>query len=134
MGFYHAHHAGRVNRHKIRVRTYVETGSQFLEIKRHQKKGRTVKVRKLMTGSDISPLNCLLDPIFFSAGDLPLDLLQLTVLVQYKRITLVNPSNKDRLAIDLNVGFGIAANRIQLLSFVVAELMQESRGPSFSRN
>jgi hypothetical protein len=87
-----------------------------------------------MTDSDISPLNCLLDPIFFGAGDLPLDLLQLTVLVQYKRITLVNPSNKDRLAIDLNVGFGIAANRIQLPSFVVAELMQESRGPSFSRS
>jgi hypothetical protein len=64
MGFYHAHHAGRVNRQKIRVRTYVETGSQFLEIKRHQKKGRTVKVRKLMTDSEISPLNCLLDPFF----------------------------------------------------------------------
>ena len=131
MGFYHAHHAGRVNRQKIRIRTYVETGSQFLEIKRHQKKGRTVKVRKLMTGSDISPLNYLLDPIFLSAGHLPLDPLQLSVVVQYKRITLVNPVSKERLTIDLNVGFGIGTTTIQLPGFVVAELKQESRGPSF---
>jgi hypothetical protein len=59
-------------------------------------------------------LNALSDPIFLSAGHLPLDPLQLSVVVQYKRITLVNPLSKERLTIDLNIDFSNGDTKIQL--------------------
>ena len=43
--FYLDHHNGRVNRNKIRFREYVGSSLTFLEIKRKNNKGRTIKKR-----------------------------------------------------------------------------------------
>ena len=44
LSFYSAHHSGRPNRYKVRIRKYVESNLLFLEIK-HKFKGRTIKKR-----------------------------------------------------------------------------------------
>ena len=43
--FYLDHHNRRVNRHKVRFREYVGSSLTFLEIKRKNNKGRTIKKR-----------------------------------------------------------------------------------------
>ena len=42
---YHQHHSGKLNRCKIRQRTYTESKLNFLEIKFKNNKGRTTKTR-----------------------------------------------------------------------------------------
>ena len=43
--FYLDHHNGRVNRNKVRFREYVGSDLTFLEIKRKNNKGKTIKKR-----------------------------------------------------------------------------------------
>ena len=45
LDLYLRHHAGQLNRYKIRHRTYVESNLGFLEVKFKNNKGRTVKNR-----------------------------------------------------------------------------------------
>ncbi len=47
--FYKAHHNGREERFKVRIRNYVESGLYFLEVK-HRLKGRVVKKRIRING------------------------------------------------------------------------------------
>src|SRR6476620_5435567 len=42
---YNKHHQGKLNRYKIRHRTYVESNIGFLEVKFKNNKGRTIKTR-----------------------------------------------------------------------------------------
>jgi len=43
--FYYDHHNQRVNRFKVRFREYVDSGLTFLEVKRKNNKGKTIKKR-----------------------------------------------------------------------------------------
>ena len=45
LAHYLAHHNGRLNRFKIRKRTYVESASSYLEVKFKDNRGRTTKTR-----------------------------------------------------------------------------------------
>src|SRR5262245_48399908 len=45
LALYHAHHAGRLPRYKVRVRSYLESREQYLEVKLKNNKGRTLKDR-----------------------------------------------------------------------------------------
>ncbi|MBK7667231.1 MAG: VTC domain-containing protein [Sphingobacteriaceae bacterium] len=45
LSLYLKHHNGKLNRYKIRHRTYVESKLGFLEVKFKNNKGRTIKVR-----------------------------------------------------------------------------------------
>src|SRR3954465_3571724 len=42
---YNEHHKGKLNRYKIRHRTYIESDIGFLEVKFKNNKGRTIKTR-----------------------------------------------------------------------------------------
>ena len=48
--FYLDHHNGRVNRNKVRFREYVGSDLTFLEIKRKNNKGKTIKKRNNIYG------------------------------------------------------------------------------------
>ncbi len=39
---YHLHHNGKQNRHKVRIRKYVYSDQEFLEVKRKNNKGETI--------------------------------------------------------------------------------------------
>src|SRR4051812_18873006 len=45
LALYNKHHNGKLNRYKIRHRTYVESDTGFLEVKFKNNKGRTIKNR-----------------------------------------------------------------------------------------
>ena len=54
--FYLTHHNRKLNRKKIRTRSYVNSDKHFLEIKQKTNKGRTVKTRKEISISDTNPV------------------------------------------------------------------------------
>lgn len=85
LALYHLHHAGRLPRHKVRLREYVETGDRFLEIKERRNTGHTVKSRTPCARIPHCPG---LEP---------------TLTVRYRRLTLVPLQGRARVTIDLDL-------------------------------
>lgn len=100
------HHNGRLTRQKVRIRTYVDTGDNFFEVKLKNNHGRTKKKRIHLTGADT----------FIQEGaaefleehgilSIPLSDMSPKVANHFKRITLVNKARTERLTIDRELEF-----------------------------
>ncbi len=123
---YHHHHSGKLNRYKIRHRTYVESELGFLEVKFKNNKGRTIKTRiREQETTELKEERALL----FLQKHLPFNPLTLVpkILVNYSRITLVNKVSAERLTIDLNLEFETVSNTQTLNHIVIAEVKQDSK-------
>lgn len=123
---YNEHHSGKLNRYKIRHRTYVESNIGFLEVKFKNNKGRTLKTRikeievpELHTGKAFD----------FLKKTLPFDPLILLpkIWINYSRITLVNKTSAERLTLDLNLEFEKDGETELLNQLVIAEVKQDSK-------
>ncbi len=123
---YNKHHSGKLNRYKIRHRTYVESNLGFLEVKFKNNKGRTLKTRikevavpELRTGKAFEFLKKMLpfDPLIL----LP------RIWINYSRITLVNKASAERLTLDLNLEFEKNGKKQILDQLVIAEVKQDSK-------
>jgi hypothetical protein len=123
---YNKHQVGKLNRYKIRHRTYVDSNLGFLEVKFKNNKGRTLKTRikenqipDLTTGKAFEFLQKTLP---FS----PLNLLP-KIWINYSRITLVNKTSAERLTLDLNLEFEKDGQSKMLDQLVIAEVKQDSK-------
>lgn len=104
--FFLEHHNGRAPRQKIRVRTYLDSGLTFLEVKTKNNHGRTKKKRITVPSQERqavveaggSDFTRQLTGVTFE------DILP-TVQNRFQRITLVNFGKTERLTIDFNVSF-----------------------------
>lgn len=123
---YNEHHSGKLNRYKIRHRTYVESNIGFLEVKFKNNKGRTLKTRikeievpELHTGKAFE----------FLKKSLPFDPLILLpkIWINYSRITLVNKTSAERLTLDLSLEFEKDGKTECLDQLVIAEVKQDSK-------
>lgn len=101
-GFYLAHHNGRSPRQKVRVRTYMDSGVTFLEVKTKNNHGRTKKKRLEVPGQgQIGEMGEFLwDQVRLAVDDI-----HETVQNNFHRITLVNYGKTERLTIDFDVRF-----------------------------
>lgn len=123
---YNKHHSGKLNRYKIRHRTYVESNLGFLEVKFKNNKGRTIKTRiKELEVPDLKTEH----PYAFLERSLPFDPNSLVpkIWINYSRITLVNKTSAERITIDLSLEFqkdGITKNLDHL---VIAEVKRDSK-------
>lgn len=126
---YKRHHSGKLNRYKVRHRTYVESGLGFLEVKFRNNKGRTIKTRiREKEYPDIQPGKAF----DFLKEQLPFCPNTLTpkIRISYKRITLVNKASAERLTIDLNLEFKAGELTRNIDQLVIAEVKQGSKEPS----
>ena len=126
---YNQHHCGKLNRYKVRHRTYLESNLGFLEVKFKNNKGRTLKTRikeievpQLNTGKAFEFLTKMLpfDPLIL----LP------KIWINYSRITLVNKLSAERLTLDVNLEFEENGRTKLLNKLVIAEVKQDSKVPS----
>ncbi|WP_319267093.1 polyphosphate polymerase domain-containing protein [Draconibacterium sp.] len=124
-----AHHNGKLNRYKIRRRSYVSSGISFLEVKFKNNKGRTIK-RRISTESNNNFSDnegtFLQELTPFSVEDLSPSLIN-----NFSRITLVNKNFKERCTIDFNLGFKTDNKQISLDKLVIVEIKSEG-SPSAS--
>lgn len=102
---YNLHQAGRQVRQKIRVRTYEETNTTYLEIKNKNNHGRTKKNRIEVPNQDC--ITTLDEARNFIATKSWFTLNELSPHVEnfFDRITLVNKGMTERLTIDLGIRF-----------------------------
>lgn len=103
--YFRQHHNGKLNRHKVRYRRYVETDTEFLEIKFKTNKKRTIKERVL--------LNRLVNLAAEQGQEFAEEVLSeqeaqnlLPCLhVNYRRATLMNKTGQERLTFDFDLRY-----------------------------
>jgi hypothetical protein len=129
LGLYIEHHNKKLNRYKIRHRTYVESNTGFLEVKFKNNKGRTQKKR---IEKPEPPLEWEGENVDFLNKTQPYDpnSLQPTIWVNYIRYTLVHKTEPERLTIDVDLEFVKNDVTKKLEGLVIAELKQEKRHAS----
>jgi hypothetical protein len=126
---YHQHQAGKLNRYKVRHRTYVESKIGFLEVKFKNNKGRTFKTR-IKENTTCTNFNTIHDEFLRRKTPYCATDLVPVVWVNYSRITLVNKTSAERLTIDLNLEFK-KENTVQLHpNLVIAEVKQDGKAYS----
>lgn len=101
---YHMHHRGAANRHKIRFREYATSRIHYLEVKRKNTKGITIKNRVKTDGMDPSHIST--QEKFLSAYSpyLP-DQVAYVLENRFSRITLIRRDRSERITIDYDLQF-----------------------------
>ena len=130
---YRMHHAGRCVREKIRVRTYLDNGATFLEVKNKNNHGRTKKKRITVGGVDT--LQSEIENVApFLGKHAWYTLEQVSPVIEnwFNRITLVNFGKTERLTIDFNLKFHHLKSdrRDSLQRVAVIELKRDGNVPS----
>ena len=125
--FYHSHHNGVLNRYKVRCRTYVEQRSSFLEVKRKNNRGRTIKRRVEVGEAGLSAID--MNGVFLrSCGVTRAEELIDTLRCDYDRVALASEATGERLTIDFNISFRDlhSQHRVVVADLVVVELKQNT--------
>ena len=141
---YIVHQNGHAGRQKLRIRSYVDSGLNFLEVKTKNNHGRTKKKRVDMVGFD--PMNpdhgirFLRQDEQFKSYDaflhkhLRYDPAVLTQQLEnhFHRITLVNKAKTERLTIDTDLCFHNlkTGHDVDLSGLVIIELKRDGLQPS----
>lgn len=122
---YIAHHNGKLNRYKVRHRSYVESKLSFLEVKFKTNKGKTIKSR----------INSNFNPSGFETSELefidslmsyvPAPHLKRVLTNTFKRATLVSIENRERLTIDTQLSFLHEGRLIELPYLAVIEVKND---------
>jgi hypothetical protein len=125
--FYSDHHRGKLNRQKVRTRTY-EDGVSFLEIKRKDNKGLTHKSRTEIDDAAflIENYSSFLDNI--GGYKQPLEE---KLRVQYDRITLYHKSMNEKLTFDFSYHVDFDQRSFKLDNIVMLESKGLNHNTSF---
>ncbi len=123
------HHRGKLNRYKIRRRSYELSGVSFLEVKFKSNKGRTIKER----------IKAPYDAPCFSGAETKFitehtpylsSELNASLLSGFHRLMLVSRTMDERCTIDHALVFSSEGVEVQLSDLVVVEVKTEGRAKS----
>ena len=141
---YIVHQNGHAGRQKLRIRSYVDSGLNFLEVKTKNNHGRTKKKRVDMVGFDPRHpdhgIRFLRQDGQYVAYDaflrkhLRYDPTILTEHLEnnFHRVTLVNKAKTERLTIDTDLRFHNLStdNKVDLTGLAIIELKRDGLQPS----
>ena len=123
MDMYHMHHRGMVNRHKIRFRKYGSGDAVFLEVKKKNAKGVTIKNRIKTDSTDALILSREEE---FLSNYTPYENRRMLPMLEnsFKRITLVSPGQEERITIDYQLWLTVpyTEKSIELPGISIAEI------------
>lgn len=121
---YLAHHNGKVNRFKVRMRKYVANELCFLEIKQKIKGSRTLKHRKKIENIETLLSDNSKEYISrftpFKDEDL-----EPKIYTNFSRVTLVGKALNERVTMDMNLKFHYKDNNRELEEVVIIELKRD---------
>ena len=124
---YNRHEAGHMVRQKLRIRSYVDAGLNFLEVKTKNNHGRTKKKRMEVTDMNLRDE----EKRQFLGKHLRYDVdsLQPALNNHFSRITLVNRAKTERLTIDSHLRFHNLQNDLTLDmgDLVIIELKRDGQ-------
>jgi hypothetical protein len=126
LDFYRMHLVGKAHRFKVRKRIYLDTATQFLEIKTKTNQGKTEKLR-LQMEEDREHFNELERTLIQSIVPFAPSQLALMIWTNYSRITLVNKSLNERVTIDVSLQFFGKNSNVDFTNLVIVEVKQEGK-------
>lgn len=126
---YIQHHNGKLNRYKLRFRSYLDSNTHFFEIKFKSNQGRTVKDRVKLKNADIT-LGGEAGKFLQKHTKYQPDTLHEAIQVEYSRITLVRRNLAERVTIDLNLQFSHGNKYCEFPNLVIAEVKQQNSNQS----
>lgn len=122
--FYHKHHNGRLNRFKIRNRSYVESDLAFCELKYKTNKKRTNKTRVKLAELESEMSEDSID-FLKDISPIPTNELLPVLYMDFNRITLAHRGFEDRCTIDFNLVARNDENEFKFENIAIAEIKQE---------
>lgn len=129
IGFFVMHQNGKLARQKIRIRSYLDSGISFLEVKNKNNKGRTKKHRIPFDVQRVDSIDDLNEKKDFLTNYSLFDVDSLVPMLEnsFRRITLVNNKKTERITIDTNLSFSnfMTHRKEQLDPFMILELKQD---------
>ena len=123
--FYNQHVTGKLNRSKVRIRTYESNGLTFLEVKQKSNKGRTSKSRLEKEPGDMNHIEQSREFItsMISSGAASL---KPVINTGFDRVTLVSLVRAERITIDYNlVWTNLRGKIIEMPFLAIAEIKSE---------
>ena len=126
---YTQHQNGKLNRYKVRLRTYVDSNLNFFEIKFKTNKGRTIKKRVQLEKKDLS-IAGEAQKLLEKKTNYEVTSLKPAMQVNYKRITLISKNMTERLTIDFGLSFTRGKECIDMANLVITEIKQNRSGHS----
>jgi hypothetical protein len=123
--FFNQHQTGKMERDKVRLRTYETNSLTYLEVKHKTNKGRTVKSR--IRSDNTSPLDNVRSQQFLQEKIAAAsELLHPVITSLFTRITLVNNNLSERVTVDFNIAYTNGDGRkIELPNIAVAEIKRD---------
>ncbi len=121
-----SHHNGKLNRYKVRRRSYVSSEISFLEVKFKSNKGRTIKNR---VSTDFGNKEFTTQEHDFLKDNSPFYSSNLRIALEntFTRITLVNKHFKERCTIDLNLHFETDFEYQDVENLVIVEIKSDGK-------
>ena len=122
--FFKQHHNGKLNRHKVRFRSYQNTQLNYLETKFKTNKGRTQKNRVLRNYGNFETFEN--NEAGFLNEHIPVkpETLSPKLWVSFTRLHFIHKEKFERLTIDLNLTFEFKEKKESFPEAVIAELKQ----------
>lgn len=129
---FRAHRQGRRRRFKVRVRTYVDSGTAFVEVKTKGGRGETVKHRiphppELRTALDTRAA-AFIRTVIRDQYDIEVPPLVRALESLYRRATLVDPDAGERLTCDVDLRWSRADGQVAGPDKVLLESKTTGRG------
>ncbi len=123
------HHNGKLNRNKVRFRTYLDSGLHYFEVKFKTNKGRTVKSRVKREINDYSISEKAQQLLEKKTLYNPEQLCE-AIRIYYNRITLVSKNLTERLTIDFDLKYRKNDEVKSYPEMVIAEVKQDKSAHS----
>ncbi|WP_372999383.1 polyphosphate polymerase domain-containing protein [Marinobacter sp.] len=123
------HHNGKLNRYKLRIRHYRETGASFLEVKKKSNRARTIKNRLLLTSKTVAENRVF--PFLEAQLGQPAAGMLPALFVGYRRVTLMNAPGTERITLDTALAFHSADRRcgVNLPEIAIVEVKYDRKVP-----
>lgn len=121
-----SHHNGKLNRYKIRRRTYLSSDKSYMEIKFKSNKGRTIKER--ISTSDFKH-DFTSEETSFLKDKSPYQSQELrpVLLNRFHRMMLVSRKFDERCTIDIGLQFESDSKQVSLDNLVIVEVKTEGQ-------
>jgi len=129
--FYNQHFNGKLERHKVRLRTYESTGQSFLEVKTKTNKNRTIKYR-LNNYKYTGTFDDISAGFIKQHSAIDSMLMRPVLLNSFIRVTLISFATIERVTIDFNLSFTATGSEahIEMPYLAIAELKKEGHSVS----
>lgn len=133
---YLMHHNGKLNRSKVRMRSYIDSGISFLEVKSKNNKGRTTKNRIGITNEQFAMMTIKEnEKTFLKDMDVQPGLLVPQIQNNFRRITLVDNMMTERVTLDTRLSFKNVSTGLskKVEDLVIIEMKQDGAAASHFR-